>query len=184
MIQDHLVCSMNNDLIQHWLLLETELGLKKLWSWRWEWRPQQKMLVSCKIQDVQQNHSCRRTFCKVQSGISDNCYRSGRQNHKSTQCPFRTAKCHNCGKVGHVRKVCRQPKRPPTQGRQTQRHWWRQCKKESRTLEVDLKLYGKPLCMEVNTGATRSLVSEKTADLPFKISVKICHRNSHHSKNC
>ena len=25
---------------------------------------------------------------------------------KAAQCPFRTAKCHDCGKTGHLRRVC------------------------------------------------------------------------------
>ena len=99
-----------------------------------------------------------------------------KQNHKSAQCPFRTAKCHNCGKVGHIRKVCRQPKRPPT----SQRHPVKTVQEgiedpnelpyvlhtlraqTGQPLEVDLMLDEKPLCMEVDTGAAVSLVSEKT----------------------
>ena len=27
--------------------------------------------------------------------------------HFAWQCPFMNAKCHNCGKVGHIKKACR-----------------------------------------------------------------------------
>ena len=84
-------------------------------------------------------------------------------------------------KLDHIRKVCRQPKRPPTsQGRQTQRHPVRTVQEGTehpnelpyvlhtlraqtcQPLEVDLMLDGKPLCMEIDTRAAVSLVSERT----------------------
>ena len=79
-------------------------------------------------------------------------------------------------KIGHIRKVCRQPKRPPTsQGRQTQRHPVRTVQEGNEDpVELSYVLHtlraqsgqpledGKPLCMEVETGAAMSLVSEKT----------------------
>ena len=127
---------------------------------------------------MQRNRSCRKTCAKFSL---NNCYRCGKQNHKSAQCSFSTARCHNCGKVGHIRKVCRQPKRPPTsQGRQTQRHPVRTVQEgiedpnelpydlhtlraqTGQPLEVDLMLDRKSLCMEDDTGAAMSLVSEKT----------------------
>ena len=41
-----------------------------------------------------------------------NCYHCRKPDHKSAQCPFEGLHCYNCNKVGHVRKVCRQPKQP------------------------------------------------------------------------
>ena len=34
------------------------------------------------------------------------CYRCGR-DHEQSECKFRDAKCHNCGKQGHIASVCR-----------------------------------------------------------------------------
>jgi len=45
---------------------------------------------------------------KVSHG-NGGCKRCGKANHEPAQCPFKSARCHNCGKVGHIRKVCRQP---------------------------------------------------------------------------
>ena len=39
------------------------------------------------------------------------CYRCG--NHQPFQCYFKTTKCHNCGKTGHIKSACRQAKNPP-----------------------------------------------------------------------
>ena len=35
------------------------------------------------------------------------CYRCGRSGHQPTQCKYKTFKCRNCQKVGHLASVCR-----------------------------------------------------------------------------
>ena len=35
------------------------------------------------------------------------CYRCGKSNHLADKCNFRDVKCHTCGKTGHFHKVCR-----------------------------------------------------------------------------
>ena len=57
--------------------------------------------------------------CRVQLKSQMIVTRCGKRNHKPAQCPFRTARCHNCGKVGHIRKVCRQPKETTHFSRET-----------------------------------------------------------------
>ena len=39
-------------------------------------------------------------------GSSGSCYRRSHTAHKAAQCLYKEAKCHGCGKVGHL-KVCR-----------------------------------------------------------------------------
>lgn len=41
------------------------------------------------------------------------CYRCGQKAHKAAQCPYKEAKCHFCGKVGHLKKVCRSATKMP-----------------------------------------------------------------------
>ena len=38
------------------------------------------------------------------------CYRCGGNNHRAEQCKFINAVCHNCGKKGHLKAVCKGPK--------------------------------------------------------------------------
>ena len=34
------------------------------------------------------------------------CFRCGKSDHVATNCKFKTAKCHECQKVGHLPRVC------------------------------------------------------------------------------
>ena len=56
--------------------------------------------------------------CKVKSSsqkkeASFRCCRCGNPDHRPSHCPFKQAKCHNCGGIGHIRPVCKKPKNPP-----------------------------------------------------------------------
>ena len=41
------------------------------------------------------------------------CYRRGNKGHLHDKCPFRTQKYNNCGKKGHIAKICRASLRQP-----------------------------------------------------------------------
>lgn len=43
--------------------------------------------------------------------VKINCYRCGNSNHKPANCPVKGLHCHNCGKVGHMKRVCKQPRK-------------------------------------------------------------------------
>lgn len=43
---------------------------------------------------------------KVKLQGARNCYRCKGKNH-SNECHFKETKCHNCGKIGHIKKACR-----------------------------------------------------------------------------
>ena len=184
MIGDHHLLGVNTDLIQRRLLSETSLDLKKVLELALGMETAAKNVRELQGTRRAVEPRLQRDVCGVQREVTSDCYGYGKQNHKPihAQCPFRTARCHNCGKVGHIfiRKVCRQQRPPTSQGRQTQKHRVRTVQEGTEdpeelpyvlhtlraqsglTLEVDLMLDGKPLCMEVDIGAAVSLVSEKT----------------------
>ena len=116
------------------------------------------------------------------------CYRCGRSNHTPQNCRFINAKCHICNKIGHIAPVCRSSqrsgaKRQDRQGRKRQPHKTKYVAesaedeesggsdefqlftletKSSQPITVDLQVEGKPLTMEVDTGAAVAIISEHT----------------------
>ena len=112
------------------------------------------------------------------------CYRCGRSNHTSEDCRFKEVCCHNCGKKGHIAKVCRakdSSKRSKRSFRQQHRTKWVQVQQDEASgdsdtslpllrigsrsahpIMVDVELNDKKLTMEVDTGATVSVISEET----------------------
>ena len=96
------------------------------------------------------------------------CYRCG-GNHKPTTCPCREYTCHYCKKKGHIAKVCQKKDR----GNQEQAHSVRdQGAPGDDTQEYVLhpgardpyqaliKMNGHPVQMEIDTGASVSVVGE------------------------
>jgi len=44
---------------------------------------------------------------KVRPDKTKMCYRCKWKNHTANECHFKETKCHNCGKIGHLKKACR-----------------------------------------------------------------------------
>ena len=96
MIQNLLVCRIKN-LIQRRLLLEMELDLKKVLELALGMETAAKNF--CELQAGMRcaaELQLQKGVCKVQREITNNCYRCGKQNHKPSQCPFRTTMSHKC----------------------------------------------------------------------------------------
>ena len=113
------------------------------------------------------------------------CYRCGGK-HLADKCRFKDSECHHCGKMGHIAKACRSKRR----GSNTQQQPLPQTKSSHRTHHVDadpddvaaydeqlfniptrrsappltarLKVNQADLEMEVDTGASASLISFDT----------------------
>ena len=105
-----------------------------------------------------------------------NCYRCG-DKHNAADCKFKTAECHKCGKKGHIARACRSKTstkelRPQ---RKSMQHATNNVTKDSedytmynlsgvsvKPLKVIVRVNNADLDMEVDTGASVSIISEDT----------------------
>ena len=109
------------------------------------------------------------------------CFRCGKGSHPLAKCKFKEAKCHQCGKVGHIKPV--RHSRPMDKANQTPtRRRNAHCvqddmdteptkeytlfnltaNKHSHPFQVTVCVDGQDLAMEIDTGASLSLISEET----------------------
>ena len=100
-------------------------------------------------------------------GSCQNCYRCG-SNHKATSCRHKETTCHHCGEKGRVRRVCKKkqniPERQkfPEDGESNVYNMFPLRSKIYDPIGITLTVNGEPLRMEVDTGATLSVISEVT----------------------
>ena len=107
------------------------------------------------------------------------CYRCARNGHAPKDCKFRQASCHKCGGVGHIAPACKSKRRANAKGNVCGTKYVESAElsekpeenlvtfalsvadKSSDSIHIDLLIAGKPLTMELDTGAAVSLISEK-----------------------
>ena len=189
MLRDRLVCGVKDDRIQRRLLSESKLTFEKALELALGQEVASKNVAelhdaagtgtALPVNKVTPGGSGR-------SSATNRCYRCGNSNHSASQCKFKDSTCHNCGKVGHIRKTCRsKPKdREGKKGSKQKKNSVRRlqeeqdeeesssngeeeykllqvrARKRSKPLELNLELESKPIVMELDTGASVSLVSE------------------------
>ena len=114
------------------------------------------------------------------------CFRCGKTNHLADTCYYKKQKCRACGKLGHIAKMCRSKKLLPPSRPHPKVEFVGQEGEEAKELPtdpeefplmnirvvkptlshagimLDLVVEGKPLRMELDTGASVSIISEKT----------------------
>ena len=120
MLQDRLVCGIQDENIQKRLLAEKRLTFAKAMELA------QGMEAATK--NVRELHSAQQAEVAVPNEVHQAgppqqqsprrdalCYRCGKKGHTAAKCRFKNAECHLCGKVGHLKAVCRSREgSPPT----------------------------------------------------------------------
>ena len=121
----------------------------------------------------------------VREGAPPACYRCNSTRHLAKDCKFKTAKCHHCGKVGHIQKACctkakaqgqvqKGKKNPhPLKTHQVTDHdsdedgcydIFRCTQPQVAPLRVNMKLEQVDIPMELDTGASVTVISKATLD--------------------
>ena len=186
MLRDRLVCGINDEHTQRRLLSEPTLTFKKALEvaqgLEMAAKNARTLQPKAGLGTATSSESAEQSVFNVnpplEGGQVVSCYRCGRNNHTATKCRIKEAKCHGCGKVGHIIKMCQSR---PASGFIRERHtgsikWVEgeedrdleyslfQLKSPSRSapLEVSVKLDGHQANMEVDMGASLSIISEAT----------------------
>lgn len=102
-LRDRLVCGLNSESIQKRLLTEKDLTYHKAVelavSMETVARESQQLSSSQKVNAV-----------SLSLPPGRKCTRCGRVNHKEQECFYKDQTCHNCGKRGHIARMCREGK--------------------------------------------------------------------------
>ena len=193
MLRDRLVCRVRDSRIQRCLLVEPKLSLKRELDLAIVLETAEKDALHLQKNPTPGGNPTVNKF-KGKAGDekeakprhASKCSRCDGK-HNSSECRFKDAKCHACGKVGHVSRACRSKKKgthKPTQKERGQRLYKpqttnrlegeREGVEEDCTIETYsmfsfcsmcsssyININGKPLNMEIDTGASLSVMSEQ-----------------------
>ena len=110
-LRDRLVCGLGSEATQKKLLSEADLTLARAVG-----------IARSMEAAAQSTHSLKYGsdlavgFVESQRGSSategQRCDQYGKPDHTAMQCSFKGATCHNCGKKGHLARVCRGSEKP------------------------------------------------------------------------
>ena len=188
-LRDRFVCGLRNEAIQRSLLAEKELTYASA--------VERAKSMEAAHANAQALKTPALTVGKVDRPVNGRsspsaesrkpCHRCGKVGHTGRECRYRDVECHKCKKKGHLAKVCRSSAGKPWKraaGKSTQ--WVGSDPPQPNQVnseEVDLlccvnsrrvnpytvvvELNGKPVSMEIDTGAAVSLVSRSTQTALF-----------------
>ena len=191
MLRDQLVCGVQDSRTQKKLLAESTLDFKKAFEIAQAVETAEKRVkelhdTSAKPVDGREVHRVFKDKRSPPDNADQACYRCGWTNHKSTDCRYKQATCRACGKVGHIARVCRSRGTEPSKGTppgntkppaRAHRITLNQSSTDSTEYEeicnitdsqctepytAALLLNGSKLVMEIDTGASVSLISQAT----------------------
>ena len=187
MLRDRLVCGINNQKYQRQMLAETDLTLKKATDLAQAMEAADRNSKDLASSVGRINVVRRQQFSGRQSTT---CYRCGGK-HVATDCQFKEAECYCCGKKGHLAKVCRSKKKQnklkptpqtgthhisdadiSTDTEDTTYTLFKTSAGKANPMMVTLKLNQVELPMELDTGASATIISEATYKSLWKKSTR------------
>ena len=176
-LRDRIVCGVKSEVTQKCLLSEREPTLAKVVDVTQTMEAADKGATGLKSEPAPVDKASTPS-----APAKKPCYRCGQKGHHPRLCAARDGTCHNCGKKGHFARVCRQGKqfKGGTQwvgGDHTQAEddegedLLRVGGTASQPYEVQIEINGKKVRMEVDTGASVSLISQSTQQSLFPTAI-------------
>ena len=107
MLRVRLVYGINKDRIQRRLLSETDLTFEKAFKIAVAAETASKNAHDLQTAPVACNSVKTEGKEKKGEWKRRDCYRCHGKHHSAAECKFREAKCHSCGRDGHIAKACR-----------------------------------------------------------------------------
>ncbi|KRY56478.1 Uncharacterized protein T03_3767 [Trichinella britovi] len=118
---------------------------------------------------MQECHAVKETKGLKSGGVSNVCHCCGEAGHFAKKCKFQRSKCFKCGKQGHLAKVCKHPQKLGKSQKQRPLNSWKDhklyadgiyaVKERAHNFEVTVKINGKSIRMELDTGAAVTIVT-------------------------
>ena len=178
MLRDRLVCGINDNGTQRRLLAEPNLTFKKALELALALESAERDAGDL-TSKLPQNPvaSVNVVVKKGSQNFKGSCYRCGGKHSQET-CKFKQADCFNCGKTGHIAKACKKKEAGERNAESIAVKPYKvkanvvsteeigifviEPPKKSNPITARVRLGGKALEMEVDTGAAISLVSKRT----------------------
>ena len=187
MLRDRMVCGINDLQIQKRLLAESDLTLKKATDLALGMEAAVKNAQAIQSSSIESKSSPKEgSLNKVRSAFprkggkgSQECYGCGNMGHTGAACKHRSTECHSCGKLGHLSKMCHSKKKKTNNSRpqkvihtvgtdltddyQLYRiHSTQEGKASSNPFVLRIQVDDQPIQMEIDTGASVSILSSAT----------------------
>ena len=181
MLRDRLVCGIADKRYQQRLLGEVDLTFDKAFKMAQAMElaerdsQQLKPAEITPIQKIDDQRYTRHTGQKVATS-QNTCHRCGGRGHTPWNCRFRTVFCHACGRQGHLSKVCHSKMKDRAATSESkpvhsteevvstieshEYSLYPVSDEKGPAIQTIVSINGKPIQMEVDTGAAVTIVSE------------------------